>query len=1094
VNRIPAVEPSALQRAAALFMVRPGEGRRTGLLFAQLLLASAIFILGRTVRDTLFLSRFPVAYLPWMFVLYGVASAITVVVYSRFADRVARHRMIASWSAIGVASYLATWVLVQLGISAVYPVFYVWSEVFANLFIVQFWTLANDLHDARSAKRLFGTIGAARVLGVIVIGLGTGVLVRWIGTAQLLFVLAAMMVAVAWLARLLRNEPRPSSELRPRAARRRGPPVTRDPYVRALALMILFAFTALTVGDYQFKVIARATYREDALAAFFSWFYAGTGLLSFVFQLVVTPRLLKRFGVGLGMTVMPGVFGAASALLLLAPQLAVATAMKFADNGFQYTIHETTLQSLYVPFEASTKARTRALLDAVVKPCSYGAGGLVLIVAASRMEVAQLSIITSALVVLWLLVLPMVKRSYSRSLQATLSARGLSALEGADVLLDANARRALDAAMLEGDTRVVRAALAHLGPAEVGELRPTLEMLVGHADADVREKALELLRDAPDADAGTVRGALSDPESDVRAAAASCLAARLGDEAVDDLEPLLEDPARGVRVAALAGLMSRGGVDGDIRGASRLAQLLSGKASHRAEAARVLGRLGNDAYRPLVKLLHDPKPKVRRAALKACAGVADPRLTPLLIEMLDDPSCRGRASSALIAIGETAVPAMIELLTEPTTPRPLRMHLPRVLQGIATKRCYLRLLELTGIDDSRVRLRVFAALSQLRDAIGAPPLKLGRIRQWIEREVRENCRTLAEWQAIRTSYAGHLVDEQADYRHARSAERVLRLLELRYDRPTVRLARHRLRDPRHRANALEVLDTTLDPALRSLVMPLVDPSLSIEERLGAAGDLAQAPAPLPEVLAAACEHDNPYVAALILHRLTESNDPLALALAGGAIDHADPLVRELAASALVLGHAPDAERRLRPLLEDDDPVVRRHARQLIDRLASDRPEDHPVSSTIERILLLKSAPMFARVAGEDLVPLARVAEEVQYAAGEEIFAEGDTGTDLYLVLSGKVDVTRKGETVAELGAGEAFGEMAVLDEAPRSASATAAEDCELLRIGSEEFYEILHEQAEIAEGVIRVLTARLREATRELTRGGTPTIPPMSRY
>jgi CRP-like cAMP-binding protein len=54
--------------------------------------------------------------------------------------------------------------------------------------------------------------------------------------------------------------------------------------------------------------------------------------------------------------------------------------------------------------------------------------------------------------------------------------------------------------------------------------------------------------------------------------------------------------------------------------------------------------------------------------------------------------------------------------------------------------------------------------------------------------------------------------------------------------------------------------------------------------------------------------------------------------------------------------------------------------------------------------------------------------------------------------------------------------MAVLDEVPRSASAEALEELELLRIGSDEFYEMLHEQVEIAEGIIRMLTKRLREA------------------
>ena len=132
--------------------IRPGEGRRTALLFAHLLLASAVFILGRTVRDTLFLSRYPLQALPWMFVLYGVASAITVILYSRVADRFPRHSVIVASTGVGIATYLAVWGLVRAQADWVYPVFYVWSEVVANLFIVQFWTLANDLHDARSRQ------------------------------------------------------------------------------------------------------------------------------------------------------------------------------------------------------------------------------------------------------------------------------------------------------------------------------------------------------------------------------------------------------------------------------------------------------------------------------------------------------------------------------------------------------------------------------------------------------------------------------------------------------------------------------------------------------------------------------------------------------------------------------------------------------------------------------------------------------------------------------------------------------------------------------------------------------------------------------
>ena len=122
----------------ATLQIRPGEARRTGLLFFHLFLASAVFFLGRTVRDTLFLSRYSLAALPWMFVIYGVASAATVVLYDQIADRLPRHRLIALTTAVGIVTYLATWGVVRSGAAWIYPDFYVWADIVANLFIVQF--------------------------------------------------------------------------------------------------------------------------------------------------------------------------------------------------------------------------------------------------------------------------------------------------------------------------------------------------------------------------------------------------------------------------------------------------------------------------------------------------------------------------------------------------------------------------------------------------------------------------------------------------------------------------------------------------------------------------------------------------------------------------------------------------------------------------------------------------------------------------------------------------------------------------------------------------------------------------------------------
>ncbi|MDF1563405.1 MAG: cyclic nucleotide-binding domain-containing protein [Deltaproteobacteria bacterium] len=131
-------------------------------------------------------------------------------------------------------------------------------------------------------------------------------------------------------------------------------------------------------------------------------------------------------------------------------------------------------------------------------------------------------------------------------------------------------------------------------------------------------------------------------------------------------------------------------------------------------------------------------------------------------------------------------------------------------------------------------------------------------------------------------------------------------------------------------------------------------------------------------------------------------------------------------------------------------------------------------TTVEKVLFLKSIDLFARIPGEDLAQISVITEEVTFEDGEAIFEEGELGDALFLVVSGKVKVHKGSREVARLGAGECFGEMAILDSAPRSASVSAIDDVDCLKIAREDFYDILGEKPEIAQGIIRVLTARLR--------------------
>lgn len=135
-------------------------------------------------------------------------------------------------------------------------------------------------------------------------------------------------------------------------------------------------------------------------------------------------------------------------------------------------------------------------------------------------------------------------------------------------------------------------------------------------------------------------------------------------------------------------------------------------------------------------------------------------------------------------------------------------------------------------------------------------------------------------------------------------------------------------------------------------------------------------------------------------------------------------------------------------------------------------------STVEKVLFLKTIDLFSQIPGEDLAAVALISSEEHHERGSVVFDEGDAGDALYLVLTGKVRVHKRDKLIAELGERECFGEMSILDASPRSASVTAQDDLDVLKITREDFQEILAEKPEIALGVIKVLTRRLRDAIR----------------
>jgi CRP/FNR family transcriptional regulator, cyclic AMP receptor protein len=125
---------------------------------------------------------------------------------------------------------------------------------------------------------------------------------------------------------------------------------------------------------------------------------------------------------------------------------------------------------------------------------------------------------------------------------------------------------------------------------------------------------------------------------------------------------------------------------------------------------------------------------------------------------------------------------------------------------------------------------------------------------------------------------------------------------------------------------------------------------------------------------------------------------------------------------------------------------------------------------------LAAVPLFSALSKKELTQVDRAADELDVKTGQEIVTQGRTGHEFFLILSGEATVQRDGQDVATLGPDQYFGELALLDRGPRSATVIAKTDMKLLVLGQREFGGLLDSVPGIAAKLLANVAQRLRAA------------------
>jgi ATP/ADP translocase/HEAT repeat protein len=1068
--------------------INRAELERIVLLSTLMFLAALLLVVGRTARDALFLTRFPVSWIAPMWITYGTVSAVVALGYERAIRRLSRARFGTVFALVAATTYVILRVLISYDVRPAYFVFAIWSEVIANLTAMLAWTIAQDLYDARSAKRAFGWIGAGRITGTIVSGLAAGALAPIIGTENLILVLVAALLGIAVLCRVITKRHGVV-----RSNRQDEPTRNKDEsmlsslgsrYVVTIAGAILILFTVLTVGDYQFKAIARSTYpTRDALASFMGTFYGAVGFVGLFIQFVVTPRILKRWGVMGAAAALPITFLASSALLVVVPSIATAAILKTSDNALQYSIFDVTLQLLLFPFSTTQREHVRTLAFAIMKPLGYGLGAILLFAFAPSGAAGEAgpALIDAAARLGWLtlplglIVLPMlgeIQRGYVATMRGTLVRGPLTD----DLPAEQGRRdRALLAALICTDAPRVLFAMDRLRQIDPDRVRAELPALTRHASARVRAAALRASWAlSHEGRAELSRERLDDEDPEVRGLAVETIARTLGEDAHDELSTLASRQDDAVRAAAIGALLRYGGLDGMLDGAPRLRTLLESRdARDRIVAAHTLGLAGQTSLeRALARLLDDEDATVRHAALVAAATTATPRLLPRLVDALDHRTLRRSATNAILALGNRSVAFLSITLADVKATAAVRLALPRILWRIGTTQALSALLDHIDEPDDRIRQKILASASRLRLLLGAPPAPLGPIRARIEREAAAHEHDRNLYLRVRPAVSMPLLDDHVLVRLRKGLIRILRLCELVYPRTVVASVRTHVfgKDASLRANAFEVLESLLDRQQGARLIKVFDRYLELT-RAYPQNTSVPSTTDIIEFVKAELATDDPFRAALVLDAIATKRITSCTTFALEALTHREPLIREAAAIAVVEMQPDGAAEALNRLLDDPDPIVRAWANFWKRTGLSGIDAGDGMYTTIEKVLFLQRVPILSRISGEELVGLARTAEVLTFARGDVIYRQGDPGRiDVLRDLRCSVSLSVDGKDVARRSSRMKYSAKLRCWIANRAWSRREADEpLEALRVSAEDFIAASQDAVEIAMGVLQVL-------------------------
>lgn len=874
-------------------------------------LAMACVSIVKSVQNGLYLFNIGVDWrLPLIYVALAVVSGPVVFLYRRLAGRYSAVWLTSCTLLFFVAMFALFWFLIHKGETWTYLAFYLLGGIFSVLIPTQGWMISNQLYTTRKAKRLFSVLGTGGILGGASGGFYTALVAERSVPALLIHVLILLVgLQFVLLATYRRNRQFLSRENSVRKRKDSDEPdgslytirkIVRSRYLGYLAVIVLTAGFASTLIDLQYKLVLKLEYPAsgEQITQFFGVLLGSVFVSSALFQLFATSRVLSRFGVGLGLLILPVALVAGSTGVIIATAFAAVVILKAIDGSFRSSIDRTTVELLYVPISNHDTMAVKGFIDMMVFRFGDALAAAVFLsiftfVPDAALRVLGLVVLCAALG--WVYVSRQLGKEYLRTLRRSLEIKPSSGVRRALEFEEAVAERTLVAGLKSANPRKVHFVLQQLTALNSEEEH--LEDLSSQGEEMLSTQMSGIYEVRSPRWLNLVAPLVTHPDQRVSSAAFHILLRYRPDELrrlrksfnsetiprtlyLVYLDAYVENPERFLKEEYV------------------LRWCKSATPDQSILLARIVGKTKNRAYLPVLQAWMSGPPSERgRAAIEAIGRFADPQFLDILVRRLGERWSRRAARRALVLYGDSAVPDLLEVLRTTSLDLSVRREIPAVLARIGTESSRAALVAGLYLPDSIVSFRSLKGLNKIRDVrdLSYGPDSFFPVLQIWAKQYYElvNLDLLLEdgnghraWKLLH-----HAVKERKEW----TLEKIFRGLGLFFPHGDAYVSYIGYTSERQelRENAIELIDSHIKGEIRQTLLPiLTEPN---QEKLAKTGrELFGISSDLEAIFADELLEGDPWLKCCIIAAIASRGMQNLKQNVRQALDDISPMVRETA--------------------------------------------------------------------------------------------------------------------------------------------------------------------------------------------------------